>query len=272
VLAPLLALCLTQAAPEAATAVWTLELSGTPTAIARARLEGGRFTWFVETPFARGANPEVVVKVNAEGRDSKGRVPEGLWFMRRPQPGCVKGFDEVSGREGELCFEPDGRGTALGEKFSGSWGDDGVLETLFIRGIEWKRGASAWTGKNPWAAGFAVKGEEGALAVEGAARFWVQSVTPRPTGKRKSKGDCMTVARAAIDAAPRKLQLVLGLAVEGDRVWPHAWTRQISSREHEDPSVPVGEVADRVYIELPIALASRVYLDLLSGNASVVRK
>ena len=48
----------------------------------------------------------------------------------------MKGFDEVSGREGDLCLEPDGRGQALGEKFSAAWSGDGVLESLVDGGAE----------------------------------------------------------------------------------------------------------------------------------------
>lgn len=272
-LAVLLSVALAQAAPGPEAAAWTLTLNEVPTAIARARLEGGTFTWAVETPFGRGKQSPATVKVDAQGRDARGRVPEGLWFFRRPKPGCVKGFDEVSGREGELCFEADGHGTALGEKFRGAWAADGVLESLLIRGVEWRRGEHAWTQANPWAAGFPVTGEGAQLVVEGGGKFSRPEANPRPSGRRKAKGDCLTLARQAIDGAPRgKLSLVLGLAVEGDRVWPHAWVRHVSGREIEDPSVPVGETADRAYIELPTAGAAQVYLDLLSGRARVVRK
>lgn len=268
-----LSIALAQAASGAEAAAWTLTLSEVPTAIARARLEGGTYTWAVETPFGRGKQSPVTVKVDAAGRDAKGRVPEGLWFFRRPKPGCVKGFDEVTGREGELCLEDDGHGTALGEKFRGTWGADGVLESLLIRGVEWRRGEHAWTGTNPWAEGFAVTGEGAQLAVEGVVRFWVLEEHPRPTGKRKVKGDCLTVAYRAIDEAPQgKLGLVRGLVIERGRAWPHAWVRHQSSRQMEDPSVPAGETADRVYVELPAARAAQAYLDLLSGRARVVRK
>lgn len=259
--------------PAPTSASWTLHLSEVPTAIARAKLEGGKFTWSVETPFARNATKDPVVKVDAQGKDGKGRFPEGLWFMRKPAPGCVKGFDEVTGREGELCMEPDGRGKALGEKFSGAWGDDGILETLFIRGVQWRRGETAWTGKNPWVAGFPVTGEGKQVVVEGTPRFWQQSTQPRPVGKRGAKGDCLTLARAFLDANVKGAhELVMGLVVEGDKVWPHAWVRTMSDRVHLDPSVPAGETPDRIYVDLPFRQASQVYLDLLSGKAKVVRK
>jgi hypothetical protein len=264
---------LAQSPPAPTSAAWTLRLNEVPTAIARATLEPGKFTWAVETPFARNAPREAVVKVDAQGTDARGRFPEGLWFMRRPAPGCVKGFDEVTGREGELCMEPDGRGTALGEKFSGAWGADGILETLFIRGVQWKRGEAAWNGKNPWVAGFAVTGEGQALVVEGDYRFSVAEKNPKSVGKRGAKGDCMTLARAFIEQAPKgKYEPVFGLAVEGDKVWPHVWVRTQSDRVHLEPSVPAGETADRTYVELLARQAPQLYLDLLAGKTRVVRK
>lgn len=268
----LLALVLAQAPDEA---VWTLELGGVPAAVVRARREEGAFTWSVERLFRRADARSVRLAVDGRGRDAQGRVPEGLWFWKRPPPGCVQGVDEVSGRAGELCLEAFdggvGRGRALGAPFAAAWSRDGTLARLEVSGAVYTPGA-AWTGKDPWAAGLAVSGKKGSLglspAVAGAA---LVDPPPRATGAAPVTEDCLALAGVEVARAAGKKEVVLGLVVEGDRAWPHAWVRALGSGAHEDPSVPAGERPARAYLALPAGSAGRVYLDLLNGRTKLAR-
>lgn len=273
-IAPALVALVVAQAPEAA--VWTLELGGVPAAVVRARREEGAFTWSVERLFRRADARSVKIAVDARGRDEKGRVPEGLWFWKRPAAGCVKGVDEVSGREGELCLEAGdggvGRGTALGAPFAAAWSSDGALARLEISGAVYTPGA-AWTGQDPWAAGLAIEGKKGKLSLSpplaGAA---LVDPPPRATGAAPVTEDCLALAGAEVALAAGKKEVVLGLVVEGDRAWPHAWVRALGSGAHEDPSVPAGERPARAYLALPAGSAGRVYLDLLNGRAKLARR
>jgi hypothetical protein len=95
----------------------------------------------------------------------------------------------------------------------------------------------------------------------------VVEVVPSGQPGEVGRARCLVLAREAAGRGPGRA-VVLGLVIEGDRAFPHAWVR--SGGADEDPSRLPGDRPGR-YLELPPGSAGRVYLELLDGARAVVR-
>lgn len=267
---PLVALCLA-ASPQR----YLLTVGDVPLAELRVEVRGDTYE-YLTTRLLDDAPGERRRTFTLEGGRVGGLVPEVLALGRRPAAGCVAVLDESTGAPERLCIDggegAEVSGTLDGRPFTATYDAHGALETLSLGPARWTRGgatkALVAAGANPFVDGFAVEGASGQLtlqpAVQGARRL---TSAPRGVGDASSVGRlrCLLAARRYVEAHPGAA-LVLGLVLEGDRLWPHAWVRE--GGQHVDPSVlpDDGALRRRQYLALPRGRAGRVYLELLGGS------
>lgn len=266
------------AGPESAR--YDFFLGGAPAGQVTLTRESGQFTWRSLHVFARRERTRsFTLRVDAQGRTSEGKVPEGLWLWERPARGCVPGVDEVTGRTGPLCAEPerDGvlHGTAFGAAFTARYDAAGMLKSLELGASRFERSTGALPeGEEPFARGFPVEGTGPVVVVEPPAEGVRQlGRLPAPTGGSSAlEGDCLERSNAIVAASQGSKELVLGVVLQEGRAWPHAWVRDRKSLEAEDPSAVGPAALGTAYLAFPSGHAGALYVELLKGSLRVVRR
>lgn len=260
-------------APGAERVRFVFAWRGVPVGTVRLALDasGRHFTYTSEHLHTRGAHVGALVREASlelgPGGEvvGAGSVPQALWLWRGPPAaGCVRGREELSGREGPQCVTSvrgdTVEGTLLGQPFTARYGPRGRMVELVV-------GESRFTEVPPdtrlrpppdlFAQGVPVEGRAGVLAFSPAwpveARpAWLTDWRPGParalaeavhaafadkgpgeadfsaTGEGEAGGCLAHASRYAALAARRgqRVALVQGLlVVDGGPGRPHAWVR-----------------------------------------------
>jgi hypothetical protein len=268
------------AGPAAQSARYDFFLGGAPAGQVTLTREADQFTWRSLHVFARRERIRTfTLRVDAQGRTAEGKVPEGLWLWARPARGCVSGVDEVTGRTGPLCAEPerDGavRGNAFGAAFTARYDSAGRLKSLEMGASRFERSTGAAPqGEEPFAQGFPVEGSGPVVVVEPSS-VAVRQLARLPLatgGSSAPEGDCLERSTAIVEASKGTKELVLGVVLQEGRAWPHAWVRDRKSLEAEDPSAVGPPAAGTAYLAFPSGHAGALYVELLQGSLQVVRR
>ncbi len=198
--------------------------------------------------------------------------PEVWWLSRKRAPGCATVFEERARVTEEVCLAVGG-GTIAGTAFQAEYDDAGALTRLEVASVRFEASEAPLPARaDPFAQGFAVSGAgagPGSLRVEPASPG-VAEVSVAPLGGYGPDDDdprsCLELARAEV--AKSSGSVMLGLIIEGDRAWPHAWVKT-SKGALVDPSAPVRR-ATRQYLAFSRD-AGRLYLELLASRRRVIR-
>lgn len=301
VIAAALALVLTAAPVERY--VYEFSLLGTPVGFVELEVNGAAYTYKSVQLFNRGGQRDGRVR-EARFELTGDAVPGSLALVRGDTSGCVRAFDELSGKKGELCVtrEEDASqartqtGSLFGKPFISRLGEDGVArEISFQDGRSVFRRVQRATTLSPpdfTGGGFAVSGE-GALSVEpvtekvaavkladwtlDAARALAKEVHAQSLPFCVDTANAY-VARANADGV-RRAVAVHGLHVDG-RAYPHAWVRVfVNGHSLElDPTLQkkVTPQTHLPLVEVVTALANTragaVWLSLMTGERRVVRR
>ncbi len=207
---------------------------------------------------------EVTLEVGGDGRVAgTDSVPQALWLWQGPpKPGCVKGREELTGREGAHCVTAvrgrEVEGTLLGAPFQARYDEGGRLRVLEVGQSRFTAAAPGERVRPPpelFSQGVPVEGARGRLAFEpawpvparlpgmsaweaGEAQALARRVHEAFPEKRPGEADwsgegeaggCLAHAlRFAAEAAAKgqRVGLVHGLlVVDGGLGRPHAWVR-----------------------------------------------
>lgn len=254
-----------------------LEAEGTPLAVLRVAVRGHQYEYEATHFLEEGDTAWSRSWVLDERGAVDGLVPEVLFLLHPPRAGCHSVLEERRGVPETLCVDASGdqavTGTLDGTSFEARY-ERGHLAVVRLPGLLWRRvegSAPVARGASPFARGFVVRPVSGPLRLlpplPGAR---VVHQVRGTGGGAPERRRCLTVARAAVARDPR-LELVLGLVVEGGRAFPHAWVRQ--GPDDEDPSLLADDDAlraERWYLALPRGSAGRAYLELLDGRRAIV--
>jgi hypothetical protein len=264
----MLALFLLAAAPVDAT--FLLELDGVPAATLQVIEHPARFDYRVTRFLEEG--DAVFARSFPLGGPSA--APEVQALLHLPPVGCRDVLEERTGALEPLCVTVVDDGAASGtiakDAFRAHYGSDGLLESISVASVTWVRVHGLVQRPAvvaaPLAEGLAVSKGDGPVhltpAVDGARLVTVRLVgTPGSVGRTR----CLPLARAY--ARRTGGTVVLGLLVDAERAWPHAWVR--TPRGDVDPSFLPGDVP--TYLELPASVAGRTYLGLLDGSIRPTR-
>ena len=164
-------------APERARFLFELE-QGPVGAVELTYARGsGRFDYRSVQLFTRGADHHrreeaASMQVDVQGALASGARPEALWLWRRPAFGCVRGVDELTHRQGQLCVERTQglvvEGSALGERFRATYDSEDRLWSLRLGSARFTRIPQAQAlapAPDLFSEGFAVEPGQGALAL-----------------------------------------------------------------------------------------------------------
>lgn len=270
------------------------------------RSEPSRFSYRSVHLFSGGKGPRTRIAeyaVDATGKTKDGFVPAALALWRKPQVGKLTVVDELTGKTGALVIErvttTQVDGTLFGQAFRASY-DKGSLRSIRLQMIE----LSA-TGEPPTIAtadspdgSFPVEGKVGALAFRPTVDAPPPGVIHRlpadeawktvhqVEGALDDEGvtDCLdraeAVWRALANDSSSGAFIVVGVHVQADRAFPHAWIRTVDEqgRAHEyDPTLG-GRVTPDEYLELwhasnpnQLAPSGALWLSLLRGERTVTR-
>ncbi|MBI3186145.1 MAG: transglutaminase domain-containing protein [Myxococcales bacterium] len=293
-------------------ATFIFELRGVPVGVVELRLRGSSYSYRSRQLFTRGeaaSEQERAVELDLDARlRLRGReeMPASLWALRMPSEGCLRGRDELTGREGELCATAAREGwlsgSMLGAPFRAEY-RGGRLSELVLPDSRFVRSEPARLPRPPdlFDDGFSIEGEAGRLGLSGGgseheprklpggefrdlseANALAQEVhralseEQRRAGAPLGEGSCLVHARRyAQRAAERGLgaAVVLGVVAEGRRGFPHAWVRvTVGGRPAEvDPTLLV-EVTPRSHLTLGLeGEAGPALLDLLCGRRHLER-
>jgi hypothetical protein len=233
--------------------------------------EAKRFTYTSRHLHTRGGHlgervREATVELSPEGTVVGGpSIPQALWLWRGPPPlGCVRGREELSGREGPHCVTARrgdmAEGTLLGQPFTARYDGRGRLVALEVGEARFTEVAPGVRLRPPpefFARGLPVEGEAGPLAFsppwplvarpswltawkEREARALAEAVHAafpekgpgdadfREGGEGEAGGCLAHALRFASRAGARgqRVALVHGLlVVDGGPARPHAWVR-----------------------------------------------
>ncbi len=262
------ALLLLAAAPVDAT--FLLEFEGVPAATLQATERPTSFEYRVTRFLEEGD----AVFSRMFALTGAAPAPEVQALLHVPAVGCRDVLEERTGSLESLCVTVVDDGAASGtvgaDSFRAHYGRDGLLESISVSSVMWVRVHGVVSRPAvvaaPLAEGLPIATGTGPVhlspAVEGARVVKVQ-----PVGEKGSVGRtrCLPLARA--QAKRSGGTVVLGLLVDGQRAWPHAWVR--TAKGDVDPSFLPGDGHE--YLELPNSVAGRTYLGLLDGTIRPTR-
>ncbi len=252
-------------------------VSGVPVGVVEVQVKRGRLTYRARHVFRDESRRfETSWAVDAQGRDAEGLLSEVVALSVRADAGCRDVREERTGKRERLCLGADGEGTLDDVKLRAAWDARGRLRSIDVLdpagGVVSRFEQSELEpagGKDPFEDGFPVTGAGPRVAIEPDVKA---RVVPVESGEvAQGNGSCLSAARAWVQAhAGDAVQL--GVVIEGERAWPHAWVRQQSGR-FVDPSLgPKGPLAAaRVYLAFPDAVAGTLYLELATGSRQVKR-
>lgn len=256
-------------APLEGTHDFVFSLEGAPVGTVQLEVSADRYVYRSRHFYRRGAKAVVTHEV------PRGEAAQWLSFsMLRPLPlGCRKVKDEGPAREGELCvtevLNEQVHGTMFGEQFSATY-SRGLLQRLVSGLSRFERGAPLRQA-NPFESGFELPRGSGGLRLTPAlAGARIPELAPRPTAVEVNEGQCLEDARQWLKTHAG-YERVLGLVVDGSRVFPHAWVRKSDGSDEVDPSARGESTRREDYLALPADAAALVYLELLSGKRKLSR-
>ena len=251
-------------------------VAGVPVGVVEVQVTRGRLVYRARHVFRDESRRfETSWAVDAQGRDADGLLSEVVALSARADAGCRDVREERTGKRERLCLGADGEGTLDEVKLRAAWDAKGRLRAVDVldpAGAVVSRFEQSElepvAGRDPFADGFPVTGAGPRVTIEPDAKarvVEVEGVTTRATGS------CLSAARAWVQAhAGDAVQL--GVVIEGERAWPHAWVRQQGGR-FVDPSLErtAPALAARVYVAFPDAAAGTLYLELAAGSRQVMR-
>jgi hypothetical protein len=121
--------------------------------------------------------------------------------------------------------------------------------------------------ENPFARGVPAPKDATAFSPPVKGARWL-TTAPEPSGSLNTRARCLVLAKEAVKQKPGR-RVVVGLVLEGDRAYPHAWIAEGDA--HFDPSL-VEKVPGRRYVEVPRAESGTFYLALFAGAVKLVPK
>lgn len=159
----------------------------------------------------------------------------------------------------------------MGRSFRAEYDASGELLELRIGKSRFFRSSKPIRLGQPYSKGFATHGRGKQLSLEPSAEG-VRWPLDLPRGTRteplEQPDDCLEVARKYLQSAP-SFHLVLGVVVEGDRAFPHAWVND--GVNDFDPTAKVSSPTRNTrYLAFPSEQAGQLYLDLLEGRRRLV--
>lgn len=253
-------------------------VNGVPVGVVEVQVTRGRLVYRARHVFRDESRRfETSWAVDALGRDADGLVSEVVALSARADAGCRDVREERTGKRERLCLGADGEGTLDGVRLRAAWDSKGrlravdVLDTAgaVVSRFEQSELEPA-AGRDPFGDGFPIAGVGPRVTIEPDAKARVVEVEGVPLATRAT-GSCLSAARTWVQAhAGDAVQL--GVVIEGERAWPHAWVRQQRGRFVDpslEPSSPA--LAARVYVAFPDAVAGTLYLELASGSRQVKR-
>ncbi|MBL8909936.1 MAG: hypothetical protein JNM17_04440, partial [Archangium sp.] len=153
--------------------------------------------------------------------------------------------------------------------FDAHYDGNGALTEITVGDARWRSLETASTpSDNPFALGVQIPRDANAFSPEPAGARWLKS-SPRPSGKVVvPRARCLVLARAAVKER-KSGRVAVGLVLEDDRAFPHAWV--VDGASEFDPTLG-SAVAGRRYVEFPREESGRLYLALFSGSLKLVKK
>jgi hypothetical protein len=249
------------------------ELDGAPVGTVQLSLDGARYTYVSTHAYRR----EQAERSETFALDAGAPLPESYWLWKRPPLGCVDGIAELSHERGALCANSqDGRavlGTVFGRAFTASYDGEGQLTELKLGKSRFLRTERPLVAGKPFSGGFPITGAGRRLALEPAVpgtRWPANAPRGTRTEPVPAADSCFELSRALIATKPGQLELVLGLVVEGERAWPHAWARGADGELDPTARRSSSVEPNRAYLALPAGRAGALYLDLLEGRRRLV--
>lgn len=263
----MLALVVTLLAAAPVQGRFLLEVSGLPVAELRVSVRGQRYV-YEATHFLEEGPREHRTELTLTPTTP---MPEVLALLRRPAPGCRDVLEERSGRTEELCVTAGAStkvsGTLDGTAFEADYELTGALARISV-------GAAHWVAvtrpsrpplESPFVRGVAVPTGATKLSPPFPGARWLAHA-PEGIGAedRVGRARCLVLAREAQARRPGA-RLSVGLVVEGDRAYPHAWLTE--GEAATDPSVLPGDpvLSSRRYLEVPAAQSGTFFLQLFDG-------
>ncbi|MBL8957058.1 MAG: hypothetical protein JNK82_40165 [Myxococcaceae bacterium] len=253
---------------------YLFELDGVPVGTVELSLQGDQYRYTSQHVYRRKRSEQ-----SDEFKLVKGRpVPEGYWLWHKPESGCVDGIAELTNATGKLCADEVGarevKGTTLGKAFTARYDATGELEALELGKSRFTRSTKPLEAGQPYEKGFAIEGKGKRLELEPPVEG-ARGLGAMPRGTRKTplaEADvCLDVASAYVAEHPGA-RLALGLVVEKNRAYPHAWV--VTEGRDVDPSAKQAKksVPNTAYLELPKEQAGALYVELLEGKRKLVWK
>lgn len=253
-------------------------VGGVPVGVVEVQVKGGRLTYRARHVFRDESRRfETSWAVDAMGRDAEGLVSEVVALSRRADAGCRDVREERTGKRERLCLGADGQGTLDDAKVRAVWDGRGRLRAVDV--LDASGGVVSHfeqselepvAGRDPFEDGFPVKGTGHHVALEPDAA--AQLVTVEGVAANAGAiGSCLSAARSWVQAHAGDV-VQLGVVLEGERAWPHAWVRR-KAGDFVDPSLDSGSplLATRRYLAFPDEHAGALYLELASGARRLTR-
>lgn len=255
------------AAPQ--TSRFVLEVGELPVAELRVTVDGDRYVYASRRFFDEDAGE----KARTFSLKKLAAAPEVLSLLKLPAIGCRDVFEEREGKLEQLCVElvddAVASGTIDGAAFLARYDAQGALSEITVGDARWKSlESSKGPSENPFALGVEVPRDANAFSTEPAGVRWLKSA-PRPSAKNVvPRARCLVLARAAVKER-KSGRVAVGLVLEDDRAFPHAWV--IDGANEFDPTLG-SVVSGRRYVEFPREESGRLYLALFSGSLKLVRR
>jgi hypothetical protein len=204
-----------------------------------------------------------------------GKTPETLALIHIPKVGCQTVVEEISGTDEQLCVTSKSKnkikGTINGVEFKAEYKKN-VLRQLTVHDATFERfdGPPPTSDLNPFVNGFDVIGAGEVISLSHSNGGHAVNVTGIAHSETK-RIRCLLQAREFVAAhAQEKPTVVLGLLVDEDTAFPHAWI-QLQNGTYVDPSFDEDSGAKFTYIKLSQKTAGHTYLGLASGRVHISR-
>lgn len=262
----LVAMAMLAAAP--ATSRYVLEVGELPVAELRITVDADRYVYISRRFFDEDAGE----KSRTFSLQRLPARPEVLALSSQPVVGCADVFEERTGKLEKLCTDTvdDGMvsGTLDGEAFSARYDGRGALTEITVGHARWRRvETSVAASENPFSLGVEAPRGANALVPAPSGVRWLQRA-PRPGAKDVvPRARCLVLARAAVKESPGR-RVAVGLVIDGERAFPHAWV--VEGAAEFDPTIGT-PVPGRRYVEFPREDSGRLYLALFAGSLKLAK-
>jgi hypothetical protein len=253
-------------------------VSGVPVGVVEVQVKRGRLTYVARHVFRDESRRfEISWAVDAQGRDAEGLMSEVMALSSAADAGCRDVREERTGKRERLCVGTHGEGTLDDVKLRAAWDARGRLRSVDLLDPEGsvvsrfeQSTLEPVSGKDPFGDGFPLTGVGPRVEMVPQARVRVVEVEGVALVS-PATGSCLAEARSWVRAHPSDA-VQLGVVIEGDRAWPHAWVRLQTGR-FVDPAVEATSavLAARRYVAFQDAEAGTLYLELASGRRRLRR-